>query len=77
MTRELLFNEIGEGGHFMEFDSERAGGFDPLRFAPNRKMVVLGLVSLKTAGVQSGDYLKVAGEVCPGCGKSALLVVSR
>ena len=39
---ELLFNQIGVDGYFMEFDTERAGGFEPLRFVPKGKTVVLG-----------------------------------
>ena len=42
---ELLFNQIGVDGYFMEFDTERAGGFEPLRFVPKGKTVVLGLVT--------------------------------
>ena len=45
---ELLFNDINVHAYFMEFDSERAGGFEPLRFVPKDKMVVLGLVTSKT-----------------------------
>ena len=39
---ELLFNTINVHGYFMEYDSERAGGFEPLRFVPKGKQVVLG-----------------------------------
>jgi len=46
---ELLFNTINVHGYFMEYDSERAGGFEPLRFVPKGKQVVLGLVTSKTA----------------------------
>jgi 5-methyltetrahydropteroyltriglutamate--homocysteine methyltransferase len=55
---ELLFNEIGVGSYFMEYDTERAGGFEPLRFVPKGKTVVLGLVSSKTAVLESKDDLK-------------------
>src|SRR5262249_58236408 len=41
---EILFNEIDIDAYFMEYDSDRAGGFEPLRFVPKGKMVVLGLV---------------------------------
>src|SRR5215468_5164327 len=44
---ELLFNTIGVHGYFMEFDTARAGGFEPLRFVPKGKQVVLGLVTSK------------------------------
>jgi 5-methyltetrahydropteroyltriglutamate--homocysteine methyltransferase len=55
---ELLFNGIGVDGYFMEFDTERAGGFDPLRFVPRNKTVVLGIVTSKTGEVETADYLK-------------------
>jgi len=54
---ELLFHQIGVDGYFMEFDSERAGSFDPLRFVPKGKMVVLGLVTSKTGVLETPDYL--------------------
>jgi 5-methyltetrahydropteroyltriglutamate--homocysteine methyltransferase len=55
---ELLFNQIGVDGYFMEFDSDRAGGFDPLRFVPGGKTVVLGLVTSKTGGLETPEYLQ-------------------
>ena len=55
---ELLFNEIGVDGYFMEYDTARAGGFEPLRFVPPGKSVVLGLVTTKTGQIESGDTLK-------------------
>lgn len=45
-------------GFFMEFDSTRAGGFEPLRFAPKGKKVVLGLVSSKTGSLEKMEQLK-------------------
>jgi 5-methyltetrahydropteroyltriglutamate--homocysteine methyltransferase len=45
-------------GFFMEFDSARAGGFDPLRFLPRGKRAVLGLVSSKTGALEGKDELK-------------------
>jgi 5-methyltetrahydropteroyltriglutamate--homocysteine methyltransferase len=45
-------------GFFMEFDSARAGGFEPLRFAPRGKKVVLGLVSSKTGCLEKTEQLK-------------------
>ena len=42
----------------MEFDSARAGGFEPLRFVPKGKKVVLGLVSSKTGTLEAKDELK-------------------
>ena len=45
--------------HFLlEFDTPRAGGFDPLRFVPKDKGVVLGLVSSKTPALESIDTLQ-------------------
>jgi 5-methyltetrahydropteroyltriglutamate--homocysteine methyltransferase len=55
---ELLFNRIGVDGYFMEFDSERAGNFDPLRFVPKGKTVVLGLVTSKTGALETAEYLQ-------------------
>jgi 5-methyltetrahydropteroyltriglutamate--homocysteine methyltransferase len=55
---ELLFNTINVHGYFMEFDTERAGGFEPLRFVPKGKLVVLGLVSSKFGALESADELK-------------------
>ncbi len=44
-------------GFFMEFDSARAGGFEPLRFLPKTKKVVLGLLSSKTAKLEDGKEI--------------------
>jgi 5-methyltetrahydropteroyltriglutamate--homocysteine methyltransferase len=55
---ELLFNAIRVHGYFMEYDSDRAGGFEPLRFAPKDKTVVLGLVTSKTGRLENKDQIK-------------------
>jgi 5-methyltetrahydropteroyltriglutamate--homocysteine methyltransferase len=55
---ELLFNTINVDGYFMEYDTERAGGFEPLRFVPKDKTVVLGLVTSKKGALESKDDLK-------------------
>jgi methionine synthase II (cobalamin-independent) len=55
---ELLFNEIDVDGYFLEYDSERAGGFAPLRFLPKGKIAVLGLVTTKSPKLESKDELK-------------------
>jgi 5-methyltetrahydropteroyltriglutamate--homocysteine methyltransferase len=55
---ELLFNEIGVDGYFLEYDSERAGSFAPLRFLPKGKIAVLGLVTTKSPKLESKDELK-------------------
>jgi 5-methyltetrahydropteroyltriglutamate--homocysteine methyltransferase len=55
---EVLFNAINVHGYFMEYDSDRAGGFEPLRFVPKGKQVVLGLVTSKTGQLESKDAIK-------------------
>src|SRR5271154_2949215 len=55
---DVLFNTIKVHGYFMEYDSERAGGFEPLRFLPKGKTVVLGLVTSKTGTLESKDDIK-------------------
>jgi 5-methyltetrahydropteroyltriglutamate--homocysteine methyltransferase len=55
---ELLFNGVNAHGYFMEYDTERAGGFEPLRFVPKGKLIVLGLVTSKHGALESKDDLK-------------------
>jgi len=55
---ERVFNTVSIDALFMEYDSERAGGFAPLRFVPDDKIVVLGLVTTKTAPLETKDTLK-------------------
>jgi 5-methyltetrahydropteroyltriglutamate--homocysteine methyltransferase len=55
---EILFNSINVHGYFMEYDSDRAGGFEPLRFVPKGKTVVLGLVTTKSGRLESKDDIK-------------------
>jgi 5-methyltetrahydropteroyltriglutamate--homocysteine methyltransferase len=55
---DLLFNTIKMSGYFLEYDSSRAGGFEPLRFVPKGKTVVLGLVTTKAGELESKDTLK-------------------
>jgi len=55
---DILFNAINVNAYFMEYDSERAGGFEPLRFVPKGKAVVLGLVTSKSGKLESKDELK-------------------
>src|SRR5206468_1133492 len=55
---EALFNDLAVGGFFLEYDDERSGGFEPLRFVPKGKMVVLGLVTTKRPELESKDDLK-------------------
>jgi len=55
---EILFNEMEIDGFFLEYDDERSGDFAPLRFMPENKMVVLGLMSSKKPEVESADSIK-------------------
>ena len=55
---EMLFNAINVDGYFMEYDCDRAGGFEPLRFVPKGKTVVLGLVTSKSGRLESKDEIK-------------------
>ena len=55
---EALFNELDVDGFFLEYDDARSGGFEPLRFMPKGKMVVLGLVTTKKGALESKDQLK-------------------
>jgi 5-methyltetrahydropteroyltriglutamate--homocysteine methyltransferase len=55
---EALFGELAVDGFFLEFDDERSGGFEPLRYVPEGKMVVLGLVTTKHGELESKDALK-------------------
>jgi 5-methyltetrahydropteroyltriglutamate--homocysteine methyltransferase len=55
---EMLFNTIKVHGYFMEYDSARSGGFEPLRFVPKGKTVVLGLVTTKTGQLESRDEIR-------------------
>jgi 5-methyltetrahydropteroyltriglutamate--homocysteine methyltransferase len=55
---QAVFNETNVDGWFLEYDSERAGSFEPLRFVPKGKKVVLGLVSTKTPVLENKDVLK-------------------
>jgi len=55
---EALFSELDVDGFFLEYDDERSGGFEPLRFVPPGKQVVLGLVTTKRPELESKDELK-------------------
>ncbi len=55
---EALFSELAVDGFFLEYDDERSGGFEPLRFVPPGKMVVLGLVTTKRGALEDPDTLK-------------------
>jgi methionine synthase II (cobalamin-independent) len=80
---EALFNGLAVDGFFCEWDDERSGGFEPLRFVPAGKRVVLGLVTTKRGELESKDELKRRigdaaryadiGQLClsPQCGFSS------
>ncbi|BBF98862.1 MULTISPECIES: 5-methyltetrahydropteroyltriglutamate--homocysteine S-methyltransferase [Pseudonocardia] len=55
---EALFGELAVDGFFCEFDDERSGGFEPLRFVPPGKKVVLGLVTTKSGDLEDAGELK-------------------
>jgi len=55
---EILFNTVKVHAYFMEYDTDRAGGFEPLRFVPKGKTVVLGLVTSKSGRLESKNELK-------------------
>jgi 5-methyltetrahydropteroyltriglutamate--homocysteine methyltransferase len=55
---EALFNQLGVDGFFLEYDDARSGGFEPLRFVPKGKQVVLGLVTTKRGELEDSEQLK-------------------
>ncbi len=55
---EALFGQLDVDGFFLEYDDARSGGFEPLRFVPPGKFVVLGLVTTKRPALESKDDLK-------------------
>jgi 5-methyltetrahydropteroyltriglutamate--homocysteine methyltransferase len=77
---DVLFNNLEVDGYFLEYDTARAGGFEPLRFMPNGKRVALGLVSSKVATLESKSDIRRRIEeaskfvplenaaLCPQCG---------
>jgi 5-methyltetrahydropteroyltriglutamate--homocysteine methyltransferase len=58
LVAELLFNKLDADVYFLEYDSPRAGTFEPLRYLPENKRVVLGLVTTKESKLESADALK-------------------
>jgi 5-methyltetrahydropteroyltriglutamate--homocysteine methyltransferase len=54
----VLFGDLAIDGFFLEYDSPRAGSFAPLRYLSKNKTAVLGLVTTKTAALESKDELK-------------------
>ena len=55
---DLLFNQVDVDAYFMEWDTDRAGGFEPLRFLPKGKTVALGLVTSKSGVLESRDAIR-------------------
>jgi 5-methyltetrahydropteroyltriglutamate--homocysteine methyltransferase len=56
---ERLFQEVNYDGYFLEYDNDRSGGFEPLRFVPKgKKQVVIGLITSKTGELESKDSIK-------------------
>ena len=56
---EVLLGQLNYDGYFLEYDTERAGGFEPLRFLPKgNKIVVLGLITTKSGQLEKKDDVK-------------------
>jgi 5-methyltetrahydropteroyltriglutamate--homocysteine methyltransferase len=55
---EQAFNTLHADRFLLEYDTDRAGGFEPLRFMPRDKFVVLGLISSKVPDLESHDVLQ-------------------
>jgi 5-methyltetrahydropteroyltriglutamate--homocysteine methyltransferase len=55
---DAMFNQLNVTGFFLEYDDDRSGGFQPLRFVPKDKVVVLGLVTSKRRTLESKEVLK-------------------
>jgi len=55
---DILLNQMNVDAYFMEYDTDRAGGFEPLRFLPKNKHVVLGVMTSKSGALESKDQLK-------------------
>jgi len=54
---DLMFNTLNMDGYFLEWDNDRSGGFEPLRFLPKGKTVILGLVTSKTGVLETREDL--------------------
>ena len=55
---DVLFNQVNVDGYFLEYDTSRAGSFEPLRFIPQGKVAALGMVSTKSSVMENKDDLK-------------------
>jgi 5-methyltetrahydropteroyltriglutamate--homocysteine methyltransferase len=58
LVADVLFNQVDVHGYFLEYDSPRAGGFTPLRLLPKGKVAVLGIMTSKSAGLESAEDLR-------------------
>jgi 5-methyltetrahydropteroyltriglutamate--homocysteine methyltransferase len=56
--QEIIFDRIKVHGYFMEYDSERAGGFEPLKKLPADRLAILGLVTTKSGALESKDAIR-------------------
>jgi methionine synthase II (cobalamin-independent) len=84
----VMFSQIHANAYLLEYDSPRAGDFTPLRFMPKNKIAVLGLISTKSARLESIDELKRRVDeatkyvsldrlcLCPQCGFSSAFASS-
>jgi len=68
----ILFNRMGVDAYFLEYDTDRAGGFEPFGSCQN-KQVVLGVMTSKTGRVESKDQLKRGIDEPPGCALDQLV----
>ena len=55
---EALFGDLNVNGYFLEFDDSRSGTFDPLRYVPKGKQVIIGIVTTKRPELEDKDFLK-------------------
>ena len=62
---EVLFNDMNVDSYFLEYDDERSGDFEPLRFMPRGKTAVLGIVSSKTGELEDKEVLKRLEHLTP------------
>jgi 5-methyltetrahydropteroyltriglutamate--homocysteine methyltransferase len=86
---ETMFAGLPVDGFFMEWDTDRASGFEPLRYAPRDKMIVLGLVSSKLSELETKDDIKRRVEeaskyipienlcLSPQCGFASMVVGNK
>ncbi len=56
--QDILFNRIKVHGYFMEYDTARAGGFEPLKLVPKDRQIVLGLITTKSGRLEAKDEIK-------------------